>query len=62
MTNYEKIKAMNKEELADLICNLQTGCACCKFYLHCLRSRNMGIGIKNWLESEASPSEGETSK
>ena len=57
MTNYEKIKTMTTEELADLICNLQTGCQCCRFYVECVQNRNMGIGVKNWLEVEANPSE-----
>ena len=61
MTNYERIKNMAIDEMADTICNFQTGCGCCRFYVDCLQSREMGIGARKWLESEAS-TEGEESK
>lgn len=57
MTNYEKIKNMTIDEMADMICNQQTGCGCCRHYIDCVQSRNMGLGIKKWLESEAGTEE-----
>ena len=53
MSNYEKIKSMSINELADFFCDkLHTGCEGCKFYLDCYQNMNMGIGIKQWLEDE----------
>ena len=54
MTNYEKIKAMSVEELADL---LDYGeCHCCAYYktnspVDCLDCVCKD-GVKKWLESE----------
>lgn len=58
MSNFEKIKSMSINELADLFCDkLHTGCGNCKFYLDCYQNMNMGIGIKQWLEDEAEEKE-----
>lgn len=61
MTNYEKIKGMSVEELAELIASGEWSAICpfCKYYgtENCCvenkgASKNCADGIKEWLESE----------
>ena len=56
MSNYEKIKSMTLNEIADFICNSQSGCTSCRFYVDCLKNKNMGIGMIHYLEEDASES------
>ena len=51
MTNYEKIKAMDIDELAELF---QGDCTFCVFFSdpRCF-SLSCKEGVKKWLESEA---------
>lgn len=53
MTNYEKIKNMSIDEMADFIDN-DNCCACCIYaYKGCSLSKDCRNGIRQWLESEA---------
>lgn len=61
MTNYEKIKGMSVEELAELMASGEWSAICpfCKYYgtENCYienegASKNCAEGIKEWLESE----------
>lgn len=53
MTNFEKIKQMSVEEMADFLARMKY-CCCCPIKAFCLN--NDGIGCRNvfikWLESE----------
>lgn len=54
MTNYEKIKAADIDELANLLQFVQFGCEFCVCYPEsgpC--SMPCDKGVKKWLESEA---------
>lgn len=48
MTNYEKIKIGDIDEVARLLCGI-TDCLECEFYNIC----DNADGFKKWLESEA---------
>ena len=50
MTNLEKIKSMNAEELAEYFCKLMD-CRYCPIY--CTRGECRDNEIKQWLESES---------
>ena len=53
LTNFEKIKQMTIEEMADWLQDDISGCFCC-IYGHDYTCPNTCIyGIKQWLESEA---------
>ena len=51
MTNYEKIKAMTLEEMAEEICNTHKDCYECEFDKDCDFECD---GVTKWLKSEAS--------
>ena len=56
MTNYEKIKSMSIDEMANLLGNECEFCVCFNEpFLKCSRSCNEGV--KKWLESEAETEE-----
>lgn len=48
MTNFEKIKTMSTEELADFICGL-ADCRCCPIYCS---DRTCKCSWVEWLKSE----------
>lgn len=54
MTNFEKIKQMSVEDMADFFARMKY-CRCCPIKAFCLNTD--GIGCRNvfrkWLESEA---------
>ena len=56
MTNYEKIKQMNLEEMALEICDTHMDCETCRFHWDC---ESDGDGIKEWLKKESSTEERE---
>ena len=53
MTNYEKIKGMTPEELAELLCELSR-CEFCATRGYC---RHLHTGYIDWLKEEAEGSE-----
>lgn len=55
MTNYEKIKNMSVEEMAEFILNQQHHVLCndvCSYGLHKCEGYSCNEGVKQWLESE----------
>ena len=57
MTNYEKIKQMDKGELSNFLCNLMCGDCCenrCPATDLCSTRHS---GMKDWLESEETDDE-----
>ena len=58
MTNLEKIKQMDSEELAEelacMICNSHNDCHSCKFKKFCDNSTSKaeGYGVMDWLKSD----------
>lgn len=60
MTNFDRVKAMNAEELAEFLTNEYDGvCSCCaiekgKRGVRCYSIPGMCTqGVRRWLESEA---------
>ena len=55
MTNYEKIKNMSIEEMAEFIDSPTVDCERCAYYKNgkCLSDDDCKVGIQKWLESEA---------
>lgn len=55
MTNYEKIKAMSVEEVADFLNGIKSSCCECPAIETCEANPYdlCGIVISKWLESEA---------
>lgn len=60
MTNFEKIKSMSIEEMADFLCNIDTDIheeelifSCCLGDNNDIEIRDTYGDIKEWLESEA---------
>ena len=51
MTNYERIKSMDINEVVDSIMSIGYGCECC-VYDDYLCTDDCEFGIKKWLESE----------
>ncbi len=56
MTNYERIKEMSIDELAQAMgdCAKDYGCYCCPFEYECIKQSGNTCKqhIKSWLESE----------
>lgn len=50
MTNYEKIKSLSLDEMAEEICNTHTDCFECAFKDNCVAECD---GVWKWLVSEA---------
>lgn len=57
MTNFEKIKNMSIEEIADKLNSLISSCECCPIQKFCDKNRENYIGcisiLEKWLKSEA---------
>lgn len=60
MTNFEKIKSMSIEKMAEFLCNINTDMEYGELIFSCCLGRNNDIeihdsygDIKEWLESEA---------
>lgn len=47
MTNYEKIKSMNIQEMEDFICSQQHECNQCDYHT------GLSCGLRQWLELES---------
>ena len=54
MTNSEKIRAMNDDELSRKLCSLQKACGYCLGYRYCNAfTPGEGNGIMKWLRMES---------
>lgn len=53
-TNYDRIKSMSVEEMADLLYNEDTPCSSCKLYDECECTDDCKETIKQWLLQEVS--------
>ena len=47
-TNYERILAMSKAELAEFICDQVTECTCCAGFEYCEQGKHAN-GLIKWL-------------
>lgn len=52
MTNYEKLKTAEKEDLAHWMCSI-TDCGECPAYDLCKADAGRANGFKKWLDQEA---------
>ncbi len=56
MTNFEKIKNMSIEEIADKLDGLVSSCECCPIEVFCRKNKKIiacKTVWKNWLKREA---------
>ena len=53
-TNYDRIKSMSLEEMADLLYNEDLPCISCMLYDECEGTDNCKEKIKQWLLQEVS--------
>lgn len=53
MTNYERIKSMNKDEMTLFFCKGDYGCGCCHGTTDKTFCQEEQGRVRTWLESEA---------
>lgn len=53
MTNFEKIKKMDIQEVANLLCETHMDCSTCRFHHDCEETPETAEGIINWLSKES---------
>ena len=52
MTNFEKLKSMSLEKLAEFICENTMDCEDCVGFKYCTRSDGHANGMSKWLKKE----------
>lgn len=53
MTNYERIKEMSLNELAEFLCNNTRECHCCNGFDYCVLLAGTANGLIKWLKMES---------